>query len=172
MAALLHAADDRPPSADRVPTLTEVVELHLPVPAEDVDEPLAADPMAAGAEPAMTAAASDVEEAVVDLALNAPSPQLPPAAQPEPPPQLMPSVAAMPVPAIAAVDPDALVLAVLHELSPRVDLMLEARLREALAPALARAVDGLIRDARQEVAATLRELVHEAVARALRQRGH
>ena len=39
----------------------------------------------------------------------------------------------------------------------RVDLQLEARLREALAPALARAADTLIRQAREDLAATVRE---------------
>jgi alkylhydroperoxidase family enzyme len=56
---------------------------------------------------------------------------------------------------------------VLRELQPRLDEMLETRLREALAPALARAADGLIRDARGELAPALRDLVQAAVARAL-----
>ena len=60
---------------------------------------------------------------------------------------------------------------VLAELAPRIDLLLESRLREALAPALARAADVLIRDARQPLNQTLRELVEEAVARAMTRRG-
>ena len=56
----------------------------------------------------------------------------------------------------------------MQELQPRVDWMLEARLREVLAPALARAADMLIRDAGQELSGTLRDVVREAVARALR----
>jgi hypothetical protein len=58
---------------------------------------------------------------------------------------------------------------VLAALQPRVAALLEVRLREALAPALARAADGLIRDARAELAPVLRDLVEEVVAQALRQ---
>lgn len=57
---------------------------------------------------------------------------------------------------------------VLALLEPRVGALLEARLREALAPALARAADGLIRDVQAELAPTLRSLVEEAVAQAQR----
>jgi hypothetical protein len=64
------------------------------------------------------------------------------------------------------VDPVARVLALLE---PRLGALLETRLREALAPALARAADGLIRDVQAELAPTLRSLVEEAVAQALRQ---
>jgi len=69
-----------------------------------------------------------------------------------------------------APDAGALVDAVLAELAPRIDMLLESRLRERLAPALARAADGLIRDARDGLTTTLRELVDEAVARALKRR--
>ena len=61
---------------------------------------------------------------------------------------------------------------VLFELEQRIGSVLEARLREALAPALARVADGLIREARQELAQTLRELVDESVTRALERRTH
>ena len=53
---------------------------------------------------------------------------------------------------------------VMGDLQRQLDLMLEYRLREALAPALTRAADGLIRDARKELASTLREVVAQAVA--------
>jgi hypothetical protein len=69
---------------------------------------------------------------------------------------------------IAVTDTD-LVAQVLALLEPRIGHLLEARLREALAPALARAADGLIRDVRAELAPTLRGLVEEAVAQAQRQ---
>ncbi len=58
---------------------------------------------------------------------------------------------------------------VLALLEPRIGALLEGRLREALAPALARAADGLIRAAQAELAPALRGLVEEAVAQALRQ---
>lgn len=79
------------------------------------------------------------------------------------------------VPARAEADVDdsaPLTQAVLEDVQRQVDLMLEYRLRDAIAPALARASDGLIRELRHELAATLRDLVEKAVAQALaRQRG-
>ncbi len=72
------------------------------------------------------------------------------------------------VPAVAA----ELSAEVLFELEQRIGSVLEARLREALAPALARAADGLIREAKHELAQTLRELVDESVTRALERRTH
>lgn len=59
---------------------------------------------------------------------------------------------------------DQVVQRVMADLQRQLDLMLEYRLREALAPALARAADGLIREARSELASTLRDVVSRAVA--------
>lgn len=116
--ALAPPGTDAPPvSVDRLPTLTEVVEL--------------------GTEP---------DAVVLDEPPVAPVPTAPSA----PPP-----------------DRNALIEQVLAELVPRIDGLLEMRLREALAPALARAADGLIRDARTELSSTLQDLVREAVARVL-----
>jgi hypothetical protein len=129
MALQPDVSDEHPPSADRLPTLTEVVQLGGP-----------------------EAAPAPVKEAAASVMTVEPAAPQP---EPEPPPQL---------------DTDALVTEVLHELAPRIDMLLQARLREALAPALARAADGLIRDAREGLAMTLRELVGEAVARALKRR--
>jgi hypothetical protein len=53
---------------------------------------------------------------------------------------------------------------VMEEVQRQVDLMLEYRLREALGPLLARLSDTLIREARDELASTLREIVARAVA--------
>jgi hypothetical protein len=69
-------------------------------------------------------------------------------------------------PSAALGDPVAQVLALLE---PRIGDLLATRLREALAPAVARAADGLIRDVQAELGPTLRSLVEEAVAQALRQ---
>jgi hypothetical protein len=140
MAAVLPANEERGErrlSADRVPTLTEVVEL--------AGEPA---PPVPPAPPAVLAAEPDTDEA-------------PAAALPEP----------VPEPAPSPPDPQALAALVLAELAPRIDLLLEARLREALAPALARAADGLIRDSRYELNHALQDLVREAVARVLQQQG-
>ena len=134
MEAALGAMDDRPVSADRLPTLTEVVEIGREgghpvgvhgVGADEPDHP--ADGAAAG------------------------------------PPAGAEHALAEPV----AIDEERLVHRVRGELAPRIDLLLEARLREALAPALARAADGLIRDARDELGSALRTLVEQTVARAL-----
>lgn len=120
------------PAADRVPTLTEVVELDSGFPATQVpfDEP--------------GLGFVDAEEHL----------------------QVQP---AQPAPLATAT---ALSAEVLFELEQRIGSVLEARLREALAPALARAADALIQDARQELAQTLRALVDESVTRALERRTH
>ena len=55
---------------------------------------------------------------------------------------------------------------ILDEVVLHVDAMFESRLREALAPALARAADGLIRDTRAELVPALREIVVAAALRA------
>ena len=69
------------------------------------------------------------------------------------------------------IDPQRVVTDVQSELAPRIEMLLEARLREALAPALARAAELLIRDSRVALNQTLRELVEEAVVRAITRRG-
>ena len=58
----------------------------------------------------------------------------------------------------------------LADLQRQLDLMLEVRLREALAPVLARAADALIRDARKELTAALRDAVARSVAQELARR--
>jgi len=56
---------------------------------------------------------------------------------------------------------------VLADLQRQVELMLEVRLREALAPILARATDTLVRDARKELTAAMRDIVARAIAKEL-----
>lgn len=63
-----------------------------------------------------------------------------------------------------------LVAAVMRELQPRIDLMFEYRLREALSPLLARLADAVLQDARSELAATLRDVVARAVAHEMARR--
>ncbi|MFT3665681.1 hypothetical protein [Piscinibacter sp.] len=63
-----------------------------------------------------------------------------------------------------ALDEDELVQRVLADLQRQIELMLEVKLREALAPALTRATDALMREARTELASTLRDVVARAVA--------
>lgn len=70
------------------------------------------------------------------------------------------------------VQEDELVQRVLADLQRQVDLMLETRIKETLSPALTRATDQLVRDVRNELASTLRDVVARAVAQELaRHRG-
>jgi hypothetical protein len=62
---------------------------------------------------------------------------------------------------------DELVQRVLADVQRQVDLMLETRLRETLAPALARLTDALVRETRSELASTLRDVVTRAVSQEL-----
>lgn len=142
--------DTAPPGADRVPTLTEVVELHaMPAhcgPASGAEET---------ALPSEEVPAAPVPGAAWGATPNAwAAPAAPALAPNEPPP----------------IDTQALVTEVLAELQPRLDMLFEARLREALAPALARAAEGLIREARGELGSALHGLVNDAVKRALQRR--
>jgi hypothetical protein len=68
-----------------------------------------------------------------------------------------------PATATEPVEEAAIVERVLGELQGQLDRMLEVRLREALAPALVRTADALVRDARRELVAALREAVERAV---------
>jgi hypothetical protein len=69
--------------------------------------------------------------------------------------------------ASAESDDDQLVRAVLHDLQRHVDLMLEYRLRASLTPLLTQMADHLVRELRQELASTLRDVVKRAVSQEL-----
>lgn len=81
------------------------------------------------------------------------------------------SAAAAPVAEIDAVAPrgadDELLERVWQDLQRQVDLMLEYRLRETLTPILSRATEAVLRDTRQQLASTLRDVVAKAVAEEL-----
>jgi hypothetical protein len=66
-------------------------------------------------------------------------------------------------PAQLPVDEAAIADRVLREVQSQLDRMLEVRLREALAPVLVRTADAMVRDARREIVAVLREAVDRAV---------
>jgi hypothetical protein len=122
-----------PRGAAHRPTLTDVVHVDVPLPAE--------------------AAAADVQ---------------PPEASASPSPQAPDGSQTLRLPGgVAPLDEAAIVQSVLVDMQRQVDLMFEYRLREAVAPALARASDALIRDLRGELAEALREIVARAVAQEL-----
>jgi hypothetical protein len=56
---------------------------------------------------------------------------------------------------------------VLADLQRQVDLVLDYRLREVLAPTLSRLAESLVRDVRKELASTLRDVVARAVSQEL-----
>jgi hypothetical protein len=60
--------------------------------------------------------------------------------------------------------------AVMRGVQRHLDLTFEARVREAMAPLLARLADGLLHEARDGLAAALRDIVARAVAQELAQR--
>lgn len=109
---------------------------------------------------------------VVRIPEPAPAATATPAAPPEPafartepaPLQPLQGPAAVAAPQPAAFDEEALVQRVLADLQRQIDLMLEVKLREVLTPALTRATDALMREARTELASTLRDIVSRAVA--------
>ncbi len=67
-------------------------------------------------------------------------------------------------PAPPVIDEAALTQRVLADLDKQLDLMFEHRLRETLAPVLARMTDALVREMRNQLALSLREMVARAVA--------
>ena len=168
-----------PPSG--IPTLTEVVPWPEQAPiAPAPSHPSALAPsMAAAPAAAPTVAAAPVAAAPVAAVPTAATPVVvPPVAGPT----TAPAVAAAPIPAptaavaapaMPATAPSApineaqLVQRILVDLQRQIDLMLEVRLREALAPELALATDALIRDARKELTTALRDVVARSVAQEL-----
>lgn len=146
----------RPP-AGTIPTLTEVVSW-----------------------PGEAPAAPDVEvevDAPAETPVPAAKPAAPPIALAVPPapavtpPAAAPSTRGAPAPRAAASAGDVQqAQRLLAELQRQVELMLEVRLREALAPVLARAADALVRDARKELTAAMRDIVSKSIARELGRR--
>ncbi len=65
------------------------------------------------------------------------------------------------------IDAQAVAARVLVEVERRIDATLESRLRERLAPVLARASDALMREMRAELETAMRDVVAESVEQAL-----
>ena len=97
------------------------------------------------------------------------------------PPPLEPAAEALPLEAemapsapqplasasVQTLSDEQIVQRVLADLQRQIDLMLDYRLREILTPILTRAADGVVRDARTELASTLRDVVTRAVTQEL-----
>lgn len=141
---------ERTLTALRVPTLTEVVA---------VAEPMAAVAEATAALPQDSSVADEGQPAApasVDLQLD----DVGPGEQPVESALRAGSAARQ-----TALPTDTqLIQQVLADVSRQVELMLEYRMRETLAPILARATDAMIRDARNQLVNTLHEMVARAVA--------
>jgi len=145
-------ADPRPrPALSRLPTLTEVVMEGRPPSGSAAVEDVPV--LSAGADRMVERVPEQAPEPVADRLSGAPA-----------------EGADAILPPLDPADEARIIDAVIGGLQPRIDLMLEYRLREALAPVLARASDAIVRDARGELAQTLRDVVARAVAQELARR--
>ncbi len=179
----------RPPPGT-IPTLTEVVPWPGAASPGEADEPRPPSPTAAATVPPAAAPSPPAAAPVPPAVAPVPPAATPaPMAAPTPAPAAAAAVAAAPAPAVAPstavpaattapsvaavpaapalVSQDELARTVLADVQRQVDLMLDVRLREALAPVLARATDALIRDARKELTAALHDVVTRSVAQEL-----
>jgi hypothetical protein len=131
-------ATTQPPRS--VPVLTEVVVMPKASPVPDSEYPaMVSDSGFAATQPA----ALDEKPAAAPVAALRPAPTPPPS---------------------PVIDEAALTQRVLADLDKQLDLMFEHRLRETLAPVLARMTDALVREMRNQLALSLREMVARAVA--------
>ncbi len=151
----------RPPPGT-IPTLTEIVSWPEPA-AVEAEEEVVSPPPPVVAAPATAPVAAPVAAAVPEPVHVAAPPATAPVAVPQP-------AATAKAPAATAHADVQLTQRVLADLQRQVELMLEVRLREALAPILARASDALVRDARKELTAAMRDIVSRSIARELGKR--
>jgi hypothetical protein len=136
------------PAPLHVPVLTEVVEL------DDVAPPAPSE--ALPVLPQAPAIGSLAVPTPLRAAPAAPAPLAAPVAAPLGPPR--------PAPAGLSFDEAQMTQRVLVEVQRQIDGMLEYRLREALAPILARTSEALVRELRQELSKTMRDVASRAVA--------
>ncbi|MBH1986527.1 MAG: hypothetical protein I8H76_04340 [Burkholderiales bacterium] len=129
------------PHPAQVPTLTEVIDLSAP-------------PVVSQAAPAAAPAPAPV---------TAPPVRTPPISL-ESLPVLAEAVSPAAVPGVSEAQ---LAHRVLVDVQKQVDGMLEFRLREALAPVLARHTEAIVRDLRDELGRTLKDVVARSVAQEL-----
>jgi hypothetical protein len=165
-----------------VPTLTEVIELLSPTPVHEdglqanmpprMPQPDAAPIVTGGLHavsqvPSWTPMSTVVLEALDSSALPAMVVHDVPVAQPAPPmmpdaPNLSPLTA--PLPLMPDITEAQLAQRVLGDVQRQIDGLLDFRLREALNPILARHGDALVRDLREELGRTMRDVVARSVA--------
>lgn len=133
-----------------VPTLTEVIEvpeLPLPEPLQPATTDLS--PVAYQPEPWLSAPAPTLFDA-------------PPQAEPM---AALPAEPALPMaPALPEVTEAQLAQRVLGDVQRQIDSMVDFRMREAMGPILARHSEALVRDLREELALTMRDVVARSVA--------
>ncbi|HIV70312.1 MAG TPA: hypothetical protein H9903_05250 [Candidatus Aquabacterium excrementipullorum] len=163
------------PAPSHVPTLTEVIEIPEALPQSEVpvvDQVLV--------EPVAEALPVSQPSVVAPVPTPPPAEPLHPwVSAPAPAPSVF---SAQPMPVVAApapvalpatptpprlnagVDEAAMAQRVLNEVQRQIDGMLEYRLREALTPILARTSESLVRELRQELSKTMRDVVSRAVA--------
>ena len=162
----------RPPPGT-IPTLTEVVAWPDAVLAVEETVPVQSAPVAPpipAPAPTPVAAAPESVHAVEPIAPPAPVQAAVPAPVPATPAMSAAAPATTTRPTTASPADVQLTQRVLADLQRQVELMLEVRLREALAPILARASDALVRDARKELTAAMRDIVSRSIARELGKR--
>lgn len=152
------------PHPAQVPTLTEIIDVQgqqaSTSPARTLAKPAVAPP---GNRPPVSLDALPVLGEVVASPHEPQSiaPAVSAAASPLVPPP------AVQEPALPAITEAQLAHRVLSDVQRQVDSMLEFRLREAMAPVLARHTEAIVRDLRDELNRTLKDVVARSVAQEL-----
>lgn len=167
------------PNPAQVPTLTEVIELLSPTPVADAGmnntpRPAALPVGSPGAAPIVTSglqssqAPSNWTPMSTVVLPSLPVVELPVLQSVVPEPVAMatrpvpvPASVAQPVPEINEAQ---LTAKVLGDVQRQLDGMLDFRLREAISPILARHSEALVRDLREELSSTMRDVVARSVA--------
>lgn len=158
------------PHPAQVPTLTEIIDVQGQASAPpSVNPSPSAPPVAASVKPwSATAPAAGARPPVPLDALPVLGEVVSaPAAQPQPRPLPQPASAPPPQDAPPAVSEAQLAHRVLSDVQRQIDGMLEFRLKEAMAPLLARHTEAIARDLRDELNRTLKDVVARSVAQEL-----
>lgn len=162
------------PHPAQVPTLTEIIDVQGQASAQPtVNPPASAPPAVAPAKPwAATAPVASVRppvplDALPVLGEVVTSPAAEPLTQTQPRPSSQTASAPPQPDAPPAVSEAQLAHRVLSDVQKQIDSMLEFRLKEAMAPLLARHTEAIARDLRDELNRTLKDVVARSVAQEL-----